>query len=520
MRKPHWTLCIGLILTLAACGDDASTDLAGSSEDTGSSNAVADVTGGDPSDGATSDPSDGDTREPVGDDAGPALDDTGEEAKEALELTGEWDDNYGGTTSVTSEAWGFDSVVFYDNDANWAIVQVPEEASWNPSTYSKVVWTQPEAGRFFSCTVDYALETRAAAESSEATADDSAPLEGGCGGFAWTELRTPLEVKGDWHTSWDENITVTTFMWGSHTALVAHHNEDNWTVSRVSEDADWNPGTYSKHVWTDIDAEGAFWMCTVAYGHETTEEAAADMGEVDSSSPAEGGCGNLPWAHYMPIIELTGTWHSQDGGEGRIDSALWGIDVVHAYDNDENWAVVQLPESDESNPSAFTKSVWTEPEADGSFYLCSVAYGHETLEEALAAEDASDAAAPATSGCGDSSWTRYGPALEIGGDYMDPSEGEEQIDSDTWSLYDIVSYDNALNHAVLYTPMDAESSPDTYSKVVWLDAGWDASFHYCIVGDDFATAEEAAAAEDLSDPSDPDVSGCGEVAWTKLTPTL
>ena len=204
----------------------------------------------------------------------------------------------------------------------------------------------------------------------------------------------------------------------------------------------------------------------------------------------------------------------------RIDSALWEVNVVHAYDNEDNWAVVQLPDTDEWNPSAFQKNVWTEPEADGSFYLCSVAYGLETLEEALAAEDTSDDSDPATSGCGDFNWTHYGPILEIGGEYMHQFDSEEQIDSDTWNSYDIVSYDNAMNHAVLYTPMDAEWSPNTYSKVVWLDAGWDGSFYYCTVGYDFATAEEAAAAEDISDASDPDSSGCGGFSWNKLTPTM
>ncbi|MGB0590339.1 MAG: hypothetical protein ACPGU1_11725 [Myxococcota bacterium] len=517
MRKPYWLLCIGLVFTMVACGDDASTDVTGNDDDSLSASDANDDNTDDPGDGNTDDPGDGNTDDP-GDGN---TDDPGDGNTEAdFELTGEWDDNYGGTTSVDSESWGFDIVVSYDNDANWAIVQVPEDAAWNPGTYSKVVWTEPVGGRFFLCTVDFALETQEAAEASEATADDSAPLEGGCGDFAWTELRTPLEVKGEWHTNWDENIMVTTFMWGASDALVAHNNDDNWAVSQVSEDAEWNPGTYSKHVWTEIDAEGSFWMCTVAYGFETWDEAAADTTEVDDSNPAEGGCGDFAWSRYIPIVELTGTWHSQYGGEARIDSALWEINVVHAYDNDANWAVVQLPESDEWNPSAFQKNVWTEPEADGSFYLCSVAYGLETLEQALAAEDTSDASDPATSGCGDFNWTHYGPILEIGGDYMNQFDSEEQIDSDTWNSYDVVSYDNAMNHAVLYTPEDAESNPDTYSKVIWLDASWDGSFYYCTVGYDFATADEAAAAEDTSDASDPDVSGCGGFSWTKLTPTM
>ena len=138
--------------------------------------------------------------------------------------------------------------------------------------------------------------------------------------------------------------------------------------------------------------------------------------------------------------------------------------------------------------------------------------------EAIAAEDTSDATDPANGGCGDFAWTHYGPILEIGGTYTNQFEGAETIDSDLWNDFAVVSYDNSLNHAVLYTPEDAEWSPNTYSKVVWLDPSWDGSVYYCTVSFDHASAEEAAAAEDSSDASDPESGGCVDFAWTKLTP--
>lgn len=109
----------------------------------------------------------------------------------------------------------------------------------------------------------------------------------------------------------------------------------------------------------------------------------------------------------MPILEVTGSWASE-WGEHKIDSTVWGLDVVHDYDNADNWAVVQLPASDEWNPSKFMKSVWTEPTEDG-FYTCIVAYGFDTLDEALSAEDTSDDSDPDTGGCGDFPWTMLTP---------------------------------------------------------------------------------------------------------------
>ncbi len=292
----------------------------------------------------------------------------------------------------------------FANDQNWAIIQMPEDAEWNPGTYSRFVWTEPMDGRWFLCIVAYDLETAEAAETSTATADASSPLEGGCGDFPWTEMRNPLEVKGDWHTNWDENLSVTTYAWGTMEALVYHDNDQNWAVTRMSADAAWNPGTYSKLVWTEPEANGSFWMCTVAYGLETEAAAKSDTTEVDDTDPATGGCGGISWTHYMPIIEITGNWLSE-WGEHKIDSTVWGLDVVHAYDNEQNWAVVQLPATDEWNPSKFMKNVWAEPSDEGLYY-CSVAYGIDTLEEALAAEDTSDASDPDNDGCGGFAWTK------------------------------------------------------------------------------------------------------------------
>ena len=495
MRLIHGLCSLSLIIALSACGDDVATDT---------------TQGGDTSAQTTEGEGSGETTEGEG---------SGETTEgEGLELIGQWDDNYGGTSEVSEGAWGADTIVSYSNADNWAIIQTSAEAAWNPGTFSKVVWTEPTDGAFFVCTVDYALESLEEAEGSEMSADDADPLAGGCGDFPWTEMRAPLEIKGDWHTSYDENVTLTTFVWRSTETLIRHHNEDNWAISRVADDAEWNPGTFSKHVWTEVE-EGTFWLCTVGFGFESVEEAIADTTEADATNPAESGCGAFGWTQYMPIVEVTGTWHSNHGGEWTVQSALWGIDVVHAYDNDDNWAVVQLPESDEWNPSAFAKHVWTEPEADGSFYLCTIAFGLETLEAAIAAEDTSDASDPANGGCADFPWTHYKAILEVGGSYTNQFEGTETIDSDAWNTAAVVSYDNTLNHAVLYTPEDAEWGANTYSKVVWLEPSWDGSVYYCTVAFDLESEEEALAAEDISDASDPETGGCGDFAWTKLTPS-
>jgi hypothetical protein len=41
--------------------------------------------------------------------------------------------------------------------------------------------------------------------------------------------------------------------------------------------------------------------------------------------------------------------------------------------------------------------------------MCAVAFGLDTIEEALAVENTSDDSDPANSGCGDFSWTQMSP---------------------------------------------------------------------------------------------------------------
>ena len=109
-----------------------------------------------------------------------------------LELIGSWTNNYDGTETITEESWdnGYSvvSVSSYDNDANWIVVQSPEDDEYTPNQYSKYVWTEEDAGVVYYCTVSYGLATLEEAEASEDNSDASAPLDGGCNGFAWTEL--------------------------------------------------------------------------------------------------------------------------------------------------------------------------------------------------------------------------------------------------------------------------------------------------------------------------------------------
>lgn len=221
---------------------------------------------------------------------------------QTLEVEGTWVTNFGSTVEIDDESWGDHAVVEFDNDEAFAITEVPDSAETNPGTFNKLVWTEPSDGTWWYCTVDFGLESVEAALNTEKTADASNPAESGCGDFAWTQMRVPIELTGTYTTQFEgtEVITATTWDFGIETAIVDWDNEDNWAVTQNPDDAEMNASTFNKVVWTEPDTDGVFYYCTVDFGLETEESARNSEESADSSMPEEGGCGDFPWTKMTP----------------------------------------------------------------------------------------------------------------------------------------------------------------------------------------------------------------------------
>ncbi len=113
--------------------------------------------------------------------------------RRALAIRGEYDNNFGGSETITAVTWtayGSPSrIVDWDDGERWVITQNPEDAMFGPNLFNRVVYTEPNpAGSFYHCTVEFGLETAAAARMSAATADATDPENSGCGMFPWTRL--------------------------------------------------------------------------------------------------------------------------------------------------------------------------------------------------------------------------------------------------------------------------------------------------------------------------------------------
>lgn len=109
-------------------------------------------------------------------------------APTGLEVVGDWDDNFGGMTTITAERWGADAIIKFDNAANFAIVQAPADAMFGPNLFSRYRWTEPADGVFYLCTEAFNKATAAEAEADPATSDAANPDASGCGQFPWTKM--------------------------------------------------------------------------------------------------------------------------------------------------------------------------------------------------------------------------------------------------------------------------------------------------------------------------------------------
>ena len=110
-------------------------------------------------------------------------------------------------------------------------------------------------------------------------------------------------------------------------------------------------------------------------------------------------------------LEVEGQWGSAFGGVDEIGEGKWGGAAVVEYNNEENWAITQLPETDEFNPSKFNKLVWTEPK-DNEFYYCWVDFGLDSAAEAKATDKTADVS-KLDDGCGGFPWTKLSPKQAV-----------------------------------------------------------------------------------------------------------
>lgn len=119
-----------------------------------------------------------------------------------IEIAGEHCSNFGDTQTISVDSWrsvgeGYDStyqVMSYSNEDNWAVIQNPADAEWDPSKFNAIVWTEPEDGVFYTCWAGVGFDAVDLINFEDLVFDISEPEIGGCGDFPWTKLALHCEV--------------------------------------------------------------------------------------------------------------------------------------------------------------------------------------------------------------------------------------------------------------------------------------------------------------------------------------
>lgn len=113
--------------------------------------------------------------------------------REATEIRGVYESNFGGLETVTATVWNQGdppmALVDWSDEQDWVVTQNDAGADFGPELFNRIVYTEPDAsGSFYYCFVDFGLASADAARTSTQTADASDPETSGCGGFSWTRL--------------------------------------------------------------------------------------------------------------------------------------------------------------------------------------------------------------------------------------------------------------------------------------------------------------------------------------------
>lgn len=109
-----------------------------------------------------------------------------------------------------------------------------------------------------------------------------------------------IEIAGTWTTPFSEDgELISDTQWGTPDFMVdvvSFDNDANFAVTQNLADADYAPSKFNKNVWTEPDATG-FFYCTVAFGLDTSDAAAAADASVADTSDMDAGCGGFGWTH-------------------------------------------------------------------------------------------------------------------------------------------------------------------------------------------------------------------------------
>jgi len=223
-----------------------------------------------------------------------------------LTIIGSYADDFGQDHAVTDSSWiitGFGNTsvfnfVSYDNTERTIIAHNAADNPFNPDLWSRFDWTTHE-GELWYCqsVIDGATEDDARAPA--AAASDHSPDTTGCAGYAWSRVRTPLNIRGTYEDIYNGTHVITQTTWTqtypTDTSLFNITTFDNDAGIVIAQNDASNlhlPERWSRLDWVTNDA--GVWYCQASSDSMTEGDAQAATAP-DRSDPATSGCSGYSW---------------------------------------------------------------------------------------------------------------------------------------------------------------------------------------------------------------------------------
>ncbi|MEM9112571.1 MAG: hypothetical protein AAGD10_03330 [Myxococcota bacterium] len=115
--------------------------------------------------------------------------------------------------------------------------------------------------------------------------------------------------------------------------------------------------------------------------------------EADNGN-GQSGNGNGQSGNGAAELEIIGTYMDQFMTETTFSANGVGAATLVEFSNDDNILFTQNPPDAMFGPNAFSRFVWTEPEADGSFFGCFDVFDGTSLEDARGRPSQADVSDP------------------------------------------------------------------------------------------------------------------------------
>jgi len=221
----------------------------------------------------------------------------------------------------------------------------------------------------------------------------------------------PFELVGVYANSFNQEVVITEAQWGSF-EIRGYDNFANRMVFEAELERG-EPPIFGRIVWTERDARGAFYYCFEVSSASTLAVARDAAARADATDPANGGCGDFPWARAWRAVDIRGTYETEPGVQHTVTATVWRrpdveLDIV-AWENPREYLVARNPPDADSNPDRYRLVEWTSAEVDGAWFVCDVREDYPTAEAAYTSSIAADRRDPATGGCGGAPWHRLNP---------------------------------------------------------------------------------------------------------------